>query len=163
MGKWLIMLICFAITFFSVLFVEMVKQIIKFIFKKKGKELNMKKSEYPLAFSTILICFASIFSFLYFGKFIEISIVDICKLSSIFACSSQAIYIFLIQAPRKGFNWTVSMVKRLIARLKKGEKVENIIEDIKDNNELDNSNENKDIDKEIEKFKNDLLKINYGK
>lgn len=156
MEMWIIALICFAIAFGSVLFTEIFKQIVKFIFKKKGKEINMKKAEYPIAFSSIAICFGAIFAFLYFGKWTEMSLEDIIKLSSIFASGSQVIYMFLIQAPRKGFTWFVNSIKKLTNKIKNGENIDSIIEDMKDNNELDESNKKIDIDEEIRKFKENL-------
>lgn len=156
MAEWLVYLICGLICVTVIIVLDIIKCAIKNIAKKKGKELNMKKAEYPLASLSISLPFVFVLIFLYFGKYLKLNMTDILKISGIFATSSQTIYLFIVQLPKKGALGIYHKLQTLFNITKKDtkptDKVKEIIEEIKDFEIIE------DTEKTAEKKLLDILK-----
>ena len=132
-----------AICVVAVLITSSIKYIIKAVYKKKGKEFQAKALEYPLAATSFLLAFGSVFALLYFvlGNYIDTNalygtvyatfntdnkIIGDLVYSLIYAGFTPLIYT-LVQSPRKFIGWIQNLAKKV------KDKKENLtINDIKD-------------------------------
>lgn len=146
MAEWVVYLICALICIGTVVIFDIFKAIAKAIVKKKGKEINMKKAEYPIATITMAISFGAVFLFLYFGKFLNLQLFDILKLCGIYASASQGFYLFIVQLPKKGWIAIHNSIKKLITIIKSNknpiDKVTDFVDAIEKENEETNNIEN---------------------
>lgn len=116
MELWEIALVCFAICVGAVLLVSAIKWLAKKNAERKGKTLDMKKAEYPLAAASVILAYGGVVAFLYFGVMDDIY--TALKLAVPFATSVQAIYLFIVQLARKGFKGAFESIVNLINKVK---------------------------------------------
>lgn len=116
MELWEIALVCLAICVGSVLIVSGIKWIAKKNAERKGKTLDMKKAEYPLAAASTILAYGGVVAFLFFGVYDDIY--TALKLAVPFATSVQAIYLFIVQLARKGFKGAFAGIVNLINKIK---------------------------------------------
>lgn len=116
MTNEMIIVVCVLVAFFSVLLVEGLKKLIQHIYKKKGRQFNMKKFEYPFASMPIVLTFVIIFLVLFYAS--DMELYDILKLAAIFATSTQTIYTFIVQLFRKGTVAMVGEIQKLSEKAK---------------------------------------------
>lgn len=116
MELWEIALVCIAICVGAVLIVSGIKWLAKKNAERKGKTLDMKKAEYPLAAASMILAYGGVVAFLYFGVYDDIY--TALKLAVPFATSVQAIYLFIVQLARKGFKGAFASIVNLINKTK---------------------------------------------
>lgn len=116
MEKWVVVLIGLAICIAAILLVSGVKMIAKKLAEAKKKEIDMKKAEYPLCFSSLVLAYGGVVLFLYFGVYEDIY--TAMKTAIPFALSVQSLYVFVVQLTRKGFVGVLAAINKLVAKLK---------------------------------------------
>ena len=107
----------------AVLITSLIKIIIKAIYTKHGKDFTAKAMEYPLAATSFVLAFGSVFLLLYFcvGKYVDYGVifatfktsnklVGDAVLSAVYAGFTPFIYT-IVQSPRKFIKWIRSLFK----------------------------------------------------
>lgn len=120
MEQWKIAVIGLAICIAAILVVSGIKMIAKKIAEVKKKELNMNKAEYPLAIASTILAYGGVLAFLYFGVMQDIG--TALKLAGVFAGSTQTLYVFIVQASRKGIKGIVAGIITIINKIRGSKK-----------------------------------------
>lgn len=156
MEKWLIAVICLAIAVVAVLFVSIIKVIAKKNAERKGKEMDMKKAEFPLALSAFVLAFCGVAAFLYF--YIKLQIGAALGSATLYGFATEGIYILVLQLARKGLKGAIKNVIEIIGKLKKSKNPIAELPGIIDEATTDNETETND--KIGEKLYDEIFKEN---
>lgn len=116
MEQWKIAVIGLAICIAAICVVSGIKMIAKKIAEVKKKELNMKAGEYLLGLASIVLAYGGVVAFLYFGVMEDIT--TALKLAGVFAGSTQTLYVFVVQASRKGIKGIVTGIITIINKIR---------------------------------------------
>ena len=131
MEQWKIAVIGLAICIAAILVVSGIKMIAKKIAEVKKKELNMKVGEYLFGLASIILAYGGVVAFLYFGVMEDIK--TALKLAGVFAGSTQTLYVFIVQASRKGIKGIVAGIITIINKIRSSKKpVEELPEIVED-------------------------------
>ena len=131
MEQWKIAVIGLAICIAAILVVSGIKMIAKKIAEVKKKELNMKVGEYLFGITSIILAYGGVVAFLYFGVMEDIT--TALKLAGVFAGSTQTLYLFVVQAGRKGIKGIVAGIITIINKIRNSKKpVEELPEIVED-------------------------------
>lgn len=136
MELWLIAVICLAIAVGAVLLVSAIKWLAKKNAERKGKTIDMKKAEFPLALSAFIIAFCGVAAFLYFYANWKIGIA--LGSAGLYGFATEGIYILVIQLARKGFVGAMKSIFEIFRKLKASKnpvaELPQIIEDMVEEN-----------------------------
>lgn len=116
MEQWKIAVIGLAICIAAILLVSGIKMIAKKIAEVKKKELNMNVGEYLFGIASIILAYGGVVAFLYFGVMEDIT--TALKLAGVFAGSTQTLYVFVVQASRKGIKGIVTGIITIINKIR---------------------------------------------
>ena len=116
MEQWKIAVIGLAICIAAILVVSGIKMIAKKIAEIKKKELNMNVGEYLFGLASIALAYGGVVAFLYFGVMEDIK--TALKLAGVFAGSTQTLYVFIVQASRKGIKGIVAGIITIINKIR---------------------------------------------
>lgn len=131
MEQWKIAVIGLAICIAAILVVSGIKMIAKKIAEVKKKELNMNVGEYLFGLASIALAYGGVVAFLYFGVMEDIK--TALKLAGVFAGSTQTLYVFIVQASRKGIKGIVAGIITIINKIRGSKKpVEELPEIVED-------------------------------
>ena len=131
MEQWKIAVIGLAICIAAILVVSGIKMIAKKIAEVKKKELNMNVGEYLFGLASIALAYGGVVAFLYFGVMEDIK--TALKLAGVFAGSTQTLYVFIVQASRKGIKGIVAGIITIINKIRSSKKpVEELPEIVED-------------------------------
>lgn len=131
MEQWKIAVIGLAICIAAILVVSGIKMIAKKIAEVKKKELNMNAGEYLFGLASIILAYGGVVAFLYFGVMEDIK--TALKLAGVFAGSTQTLYVFIVQAGRKGIKGIVAGIITIINKIRSSKKpVEELPEIVED-------------------------------
>lgn len=120
MEQWKIAVIGLAICIAAILVVSGIKMIAKKIAEVKKKELNMNVGEYLFGLASIALAYGGVVAFLYFGVMEDIK--TALKLAGVFAGSTQTLYVFIVQASRKGIKGIVAGIITIINKIRGSKK-----------------------------------------
>lgn len=120
MEQWKIAVIGLAICIAAICVVSGIKMIAKKIAEVKKKELNMNVGEYLFGLASIALAYGGVVAFLYFGVMEDIK--TALKLAGVFAGSTQTLYVFIVQAGRKGIKGIVAGIITIINRIRGSKK-----------------------------------------
>ena len=120
MEQWKIAVIGLAICIAAILVVSGIKMIAKKIAEVKKKELNMNVGEYLFGLASIVLAYGGVVAFLYFGVMEDIK--TALKLAGVFAGSTQTLYVFIVQASRKGIKGIVAGIITIINKIRSSKK-----------------------------------------
>lgn len=120
MEQWKIAVIGLAICIAAILLVSGIKMIAKKIAEVKKKELNMNVGEYLFGLASIVLAYGGVVAFLYFGVMEDLT--TALKLAGVFAGSTQTIYLFIVQASRKGIKGIVAGIITIINKIRGSKK-----------------------------------------
>ena len=131
MEQWKIAVIGLAICIAAICVVSGIKMIAKKIAEVKKKELNMNVGEYLFGLASIILAYGGVVAFLYFGVMEDIT--TALKLAGVFAGSTQTLYVFIVQAGRKGIKGIVAGIITIINKIRSSKKpVEELPEIVED-------------------------------
>lgn len=112
-----IALICFATVIVAILISSFVKIIMKKVVQDNGAELDCSKWEYLFAAISVFVSAIGVFCFLRF--FVGVTDAnELVKSTTLYAGSTQAVYLFIVQLIRKGGKGIFGALKNLFTKLK---------------------------------------------
>lgn len=160
-----IALICFAIVIVAILVSSFVKIIMKKVVQDNGAELDCSKWEYLFAAISVFVSAIGVFCFLRF--FVGVTDAnELVKSTTLYAGSTQAVYLFIVQLIRKGGKGIFSALKNVFTKLKSSDnpiqELPNIVKEETDNSTLVSDKSDISIGKttgDVDNLINDFAKI----
>lgn len=166
-----IALICLMIVIVAILISSLVKVIMQKVVQDNGSELDCSKWEYLFAAISLFLSAIGVFCFLKF--FVGVTDAnELIKSTTLYAGSTQAVYLFIVQLIRKGGKGIINALKNLFEKLKQSKNpVKELPEIIKEeiysqtvsnvdivNTGTISTNTNKALS-DVDNLKNDFAKI----